>query len=116
MKILPALLGLAFIALPSPAHAALRNVDCNKGERITKALTKANPGDTIRVTGTCSERITINADRLTLDGQCRAFLDGGGGPPTELTAAVTIDGARGVTIAGFTIHPATAKLIRCVVS
>ena len=76
--ILTAFLGLAVFAAASPALAAIRNVDCTKGETITTALTDAVPGDTIRVTGTCRERITITTDRLTLDGQDRTILDGGG--------------------------------------
>ena len=97
-------LGLAVFAAASPALAAIRNVDCAKGETITTALTDAVPGDTIRATGTCRERITITTDRLTLDGQDRTILDGGGGTPTELSGVVTIDGARGVTITGLTIQ------------
>src|SRR5688500_2225037 len=92
--ILKAFLGLAVFAAPSPALAAIRNVDCTKGETITAALTAAVPGDTIRVTGTCRERITITTDRLTLDGQGSTILEGGGGTPTELQGLVTIDGAR----------------------
>ena len=97
-------LGFAIFAAASPALAAIRNVDCTKGETITTALTDAVPGDTIRVTGTCREKITITTDRLTLDGQGKTILDGGGGGPTELTGLVTIDGARGVTITGVTIQ------------
>ena len=70
-----AVAGLAVLAAPSPALAAIKNVDCTKGETITTALTDAVPGDTIRVTGTCRERITITSDRLTLDGQGRTILD-----------------------------------------
>ena len=77
--ILKAFLGLAVFAAPSPVVAAIRNVDCTKGETITTALTAAVPGDTIRVTGTCRERITITTDRLTLDGQGSTILEGGGG-------------------------------------
>ena len=76
-----AFLGLAVFAAASPALAAIRIVDCTAGETITTALTDAVPGDTIRVTGTCRERITITTDRLTLDGQDGTILDGGGGPP-----------------------------------
>jgi hypothetical protein len=104
MKMLGAFLGLTVFVAPGPALAAIRNVDCSKGETITMALNDAVPGDTIRVTGTCRERITITTDRLTLDGQGRATLDGGGGTPTELSGLVTIDGARGVTITGVTIQ------------
>ena len=73
-----ALLGPAVFAVSSPALAAIRDVDCTKGETITTALTDAVPGDTIRVTGTCRDRVTITTDKLTLDGQGRTILDGGG--------------------------------------
>jgi hypothetical protein len=79
-------------------------VDCNKGETISEALTKADPGDTIRVTGTCRKQVTITTDRLTLDGQGTAILDGGGGASGDLSGLLTIDGARGVMVTGFTIQ------------
>lgn len=98
------LLGVV-IALASPALAdTVKKVNCDKGQTVTKALGKADPGDTILVTGTCTERVTIITDRLTLDGQGSAILDGGGGGPTELSGVVTIDGAHGVTIKGFTVQ------------
>jgi nitrous oxidase accessory protein NosD len=104
MKIPAMFLGFACVAALGPARADLRSVDCGKGDTITEALIKADPGDTIRVTGTCRERITIATDRQTLDGQGGAILDGGGGAPSELTGLVTIDGARGVKVTGFTIQ------------
>jgi hypothetical protein len=56
------------------------------------------------VSGVCRERIVITTDRITLDGQGSAVLDGGGGGPAELSGAVAVDGAKGVTIVGFTIQ------------
>ena len=58
----------------------VKTVNCNSGETIAKVLDKAEPGDTIRVTGTCFERVTITTDRITLDGQGSATLDGAGSP------------------------------------
>ena len=81
-----------------------RPVNCDAAQTIGKALQQANPGDTIVVSGTCHERVFISTDRVTLDGQGGAVLDGGGGAPTELSGLVTIDSARGVTITGFTIQ------------
>jgi hypothetical protein len=95
---------LTFIATPTASWAGIRNVDCNKGETIGEALTKAEPGDTIRVTGTCRKQVTITKDRLTLDGQGTAILDGGGGASGDLSGLLTIDGARGVMVTGFTIQ------------
>ena len=79
-------------------------VNCDRGEEIARALARAEPGDTIRVTGTCFERVSIKTDRITLDGQGAATLDGGGGPTSEFDGVVTIDGASGVTIQGFTVQ------------
>ena len=52
--------------------------------------------------------MTITTDRLTLDGAGSAVLNGGG--PTEFEGVVTLDGAQGVTLMGFTIRngPGTA--------
>ena len=97
-------LALAVIGAASPALAGHDDVNCNRGETIAKALAKADPGDTIRVTGTCRERVTVTTDRLTLAGQGGAVIDGGGGASTEFSGVVTIDGARGVTVKDFTIQ------------
>jgi hypothetical protein len=84
-------------------------VDCSARETLADALLKAKPGDTIRITGTCREMVTITTDHLTLDGQGGAILDGGGGfqPPRTVgfnEGVITIDGARGVTIIGLTVQ------------
>ena len=86
------------------ADSAVKKVKCDKGQTLTEALRKAKPGDTLQVTGTCHERVTITTDRLTLDGGGSAVLEGGGGGPTEFEGVVTIDGAQGVTLTGFTIQ------------
>jgi hypothetical protein len=96
---------------PQPARTGdadsnmrIRVVNCDRGENIAEVLARAEPGDTIRVTGTCIERVSIKTDRITLDGQGAATLDGGGGPTSEFDGVVTIDGASGVTIQGFTVQ------------
>jgi len=86
------------------ADSAVKKVECDNGQTLTDALQKAKPGDTLQVTGTCQERVIITTDRLTLDGDGSAVLDGGGGGPTEFEGVVTIDGAHGVTLTGFTIQ------------
>jgi hypothetical protein len=79
-------------------------------DSLTTAINKANNGDTIKISGTCTERVTIFKDGLTLDGQGSAILDGGGGftPPPTLTGfsegVITILGARGVVIKGLTVQ------------
>jgi Right handed beta helix region len=86
------------------ADSAVKKVKCDNGQTHTEALKKAKPGDTLQVTGTCQERVTITTDQLTLDGGGSAVLDGGGGGPTEFEGVITIDGAHGVTLTGFTIE------------
>jgi nitrous oxidase accessory protein NosD len=61
------------------ADSTVKKVECDKGQTLTDALKKAKPNDTLQVTGTCQERVTITTDRLTLDGGGRAVLGGGGG-------------------------------------
>jgi hypothetical protein len=94
---------------PQPARTGdtasnMRVVNCDRGDNIAEVLARAEPGDTIRVTGTCFERVSIKTDQITLDGQGAATLDGGGGPVSEFDGVVTIDGASGVTIQGFTVQ------------
>jgi hypothetical protein len=88
------------------ADLAVKKVKCDKAQTLTDALRKAKPGDTLQVTGTCQERVTITTDRLTLDGGGSAVLDGDGGGvgPTEFEGVVTIDGVQGVTLTGFTVQ------------
>ena len=81
----------------------VRNVDCPR-QSLGDAVAKADPGDTIRVTGTCHERIVITTDHLTIDGQGTAVIDGGGGSGGEFSAAIIIDGAQGIAVRGFTVH------------
>src|SRR5215467_14635692 len=81
----------------------VRNVDCPK-QSLGDAVGKADPGDTLRVTGICHERVVITTDRLTIDGQGAAVIDGGGSGGGEFSAAILIDGAQGVTVRGFTVH------------
>src|SRR5262245_39544759 len=81
----------------------VRNVDCPR-QSLSDAVAKADSGDTLRVTGICHERVVITTDRLTIDGQGTAVIDGGGDSGGEFSAAILIDGAQGVTVRGFTVH------------
>ena len=46
-------------------------VDCDAGSTIAGALNSLKPGDTLLVSGTCKEQVTVSAEiqRITLDGQ-----------------------------------------------
>lgn len=85
---------------------AIVAVDCGIGQTITDALTNASPGDTMQVTGLCFETVTITTDRLTLDGQGSAIVDGGGGfePGNFGEGVINIVGAQGVRITGLTVQ------------
>jgi polygalacturonase len=58
------------------ANSAAKKVKCDNPQTLPEALRKAKPGDTLQVTGTCHERVTITTGRLTLGGG-NAVLDGG---------------------------------------
>jgi hypothetical protein len=103
---------IIFLVGMGSAVGATRQVKCDvPGQTITKALKTAKPGDTIQVTGICKETVTITTDRLTLDGGRSAVIDGGGGGGqggSVFEGLLTIDGAQGVVITGFTIQQSPA--------
>jgi hypothetical protein len=80
------------------ALAENHQVNCDYGEKLAKALEEVKPGETIQVSGTCQEAVTIITDRITLDGSGSAIIDGGG------AEVVTADGVRGVTLTGLTVR------------
>jgi hypothetical protein len=96
-----------FILMPTPPALAdkLHEVNCDKGQTIADALKKVDPGDTVRLIGTCSERVVIQVDGISLDGQGTAMIEGGGGPVTLGDGGVlVVDGAHRVSIEGLTIR------------
>ena len=88
----------ALLLASTPALADNRQVHCDHGKSLAKVLEKAKPGETIHVSGTCQEAVTIKTDRITIDGDGSAIIDGG------RAEAVTADGVRGVTLTGLTIR------------
>src|SRR2546427_4902575 len=98
---------VGLVAMASPALGSTHHVNCDvPGQTITKALKIAQPGDTIRVRGTCKETVTITTDRLTLHGIDNAIIKGpGGGPSGDVSEGLlNVVGAQGVEIRGFTIQ------------
>ena len=52
---------------------------CDKGESLNERLAnKAKAGDTVIVTGTCNERVTVTTGNVTIDGGGTAIIDGTG--------------------------------------
>ena len=87
------------------AADAVKTVDCASGKKLADALEKADPGDVLRINGTCHERVIIRVDRITLQGAQAAVLDGGAVPGGgSFAAVVRIEGAQGVVLSGLTIR------------
>jgi hypothetical protein len=102
---------VGIVALASPALGSVHHVHCDEpGQTITKALQSAQPGDTIRVRGTCAETVTITTDRVTLDGGGKAVLQGPGGKQSREVShgLLNIVGVQGVAIRGFTVQHSAA--------
>ena len=72
---------------------------------LARALRIARPGDTIRVSGTCEEQVTLPFGPLTIDGGGEGVIDGSGMDPGEgFNGLVTVDGVQGITLTGLTIR------------
>jgi parallel beta-helix repeat protein len=86
--------------VPLLGEAAPLTVDCNAGEKIQPKIALAKPGDTVLVSGTCSENIAIPSEvvRITLDGQGKAVIQA----PGTTADAIFIRG-KDITIKGFTL-------------
>lgn len=86
-------------ALASTAVAATVTVNCDTGGKVQTALNAAQSGDTILVTGVCTENVSVRDElaRITIDGQGSATISG-----PSAAAVVTVLG-RNITIRGFTI-------------
>lgn len=80
-------------------------VNCDAQETLAAALDQAAPGTTILINGTCMERVVVITDRITLDGQGGAIVDGGGASPGPVSEGViTIESAQGVVLTGLTVQ------------
>jgi hypothetical protein len=98
---------VGIVAMASPVLG--RHVHCDvPGQTITKALKTAQPGDTIRVRGTCAETVTITTDRVTLDGGGKAILQGPDRPGDVSQGLLNIVGVQGVEIRGLTVQNSPA--------
>ena len=102
---------MVIVAMASPALSSVHHVNCDvSGQTITKALKRAQPGDTIHVRGTCEETVTMTTDQVTLDGGGQAVLQGpGGGQLGDVShGLLNIVGVQGVDIRGFTVQNSAA--------
>jgi len=86
------------------AHATTKYVDCDNGDTITGSLQFVRPGDTMVISGTCSENLFLSSltgqyNGLTLDGQGTATIAG----PNSTLNVVELTGVSSFTIRGLTI-------------
>jgi len=85
--------------LPSRGDGATVSVDCSSAS-LQAGVDKAKPGDTVLVSGTCSENLVIpeHVQKITLDGQGKATISG-----TDKAKDTILIYGKGITIKGFTI-------------
>ena len=94
------------LAAQAPASARSQgwaHVDCDKegAGALQRAIDRATPGDTLTVSGTCYENLSIppGKDRLTIDGGGTATING-----ADVTLnTLQIRGPKAITITGLTI-------------
>lgn len=93
--------GLCFSA--TWANAATLNVDCDAGGTIMGALAKAQPGDTVLVSGVCNEHVNIAPEltRIMLDGQKKTTIRHPGGK--QASPHALYNRGKEITIKGFTV-------------
>ena len=107
--------GVSMTVAQPPAEGAaqgVKHVNCDSGQSLAHAVRHAREGETIRVRGTCRERIRIKTPRLTLAAAGNAVIDGTDlelGPDPEFDGLVVIDGVTGVTVSGLTIQKSAAN-------
>ena len=102
MHVVITLMAVVFFSIPS-THAATLSVDCDAGQSVNGALAKAQPGDTVLVSGTCKEQVSIAPElvRITLDGQKKAIIQHPGGAAPSPHALY--NRGKEIIIKGFTV-------------
>src|ERR1041385_9116647 len=90
--------------VPKVSAQATKQVDCDHGDSITATLQSVHRGDTVVISGTCTENVLISDTTghyagVTLDGQGTATIAG----PGPTLNAVELTDVSGFTIRGLTI-------------
>ncbi len=101
-RILLLVSGFALAAvLASTAHAAPKlSVDCDaaKDNNIQAAVDAAAPGDTVFISGTCNQDVSIATDDITLSGNEAGVacdkVDPSGSSAVTINGTVTVEGVR----------------------
>ena len=91
------------LTIASEAEARNINVNCPM-KSLQTAVDRANPGDTLNVSGTCNELIVVGTDGVTIDGGGAATIDGDTPAPVGGTKALLRVFASDVTIRDITVQ------------
>ena len=115
------------ISQASADSADVEEVKCDDGDRIQEAIDDAEDGDTIVVSGTCTEIVTITTNGITViggsgtlnggfivDGARRVVIDnltidGGCAEPCQFDANTRLDGVRAQNNAHVTVRNSTIE-------
>jgi Right handed beta helix region len=94
------LLGVVLCLVPTYGETATFTVDCDAKGKIQEKIELVKPGDTVLVSGTCSENVSIPSEvvRITLDGQGKTVIKA----PGTTADAMFIRG-KDITIKGFAL-------------
>ncbi|MEM7282727.1 MAG: right-handed parallel beta-helix repeat-containing protein [Pseudomonadota bacterium] len=84
-----------------PTRQKTWRVACNRGMKLSRALSQARPGDLVRFSGRCMESIVIKHDWITLIGDQNAVIDGG---DRASEAVVLVEGTRHVRLKNFAVQ------------
>jgi len=106
LAVLPALAVMAG-GLAGTAAAKVRKVDCDKGQSIQAKLDKTNAGDTIEITGACTENVVVSRNRISMT----AGPGGGSIASAAPTGSVILVEGRDVRVLGLTV-PAVGRASR----
>jgi hypothetical protein len=93
-------------------HQILRVMCDSPGHSLASAVARARPGQVIKVSGTCNERIVIGAGPLEIHGVEGAVIDGASVPLAvdDLEGLVTVTGATRVVLRNLAIRNYTVAV------
>ncbi|MEO1204064.1 MAG: right-handed parallel beta-helix repeat-containing protein [Pseudomonadota bacterium] len=86
------------------------HVNCDKGRRLSHVLKRTQPGDTIRLRGTCRERVRIETHELTIVGIDGPTIDGSGTKAdAKHPGLLTVVGSHGLRIENLRVQNGPAN-------
>ncbi len=74
------------------------HVDCNAGESLQKAVSRARSGTVVRVSGTCRETVIVRRDGISIVGDGEAVITADGAQHPQREAVLNVIAAKGVVL------------------